>query len=63
MEKKLYEVNIPDHCSLCKITHLCKPFDIQLEKMKNSEYEQIFDVFGEMRLKNCIFDELFCKES
>ncbi len=47
-------MEMPETCNKCFIDHRkCEAYQRQVERIANSKTEQIFDVFGEMRLKSC----------
>ena len=43
----------PETCDKCWNRPSCDAYFQQVERMKQSENEQVFDVFGETRLKSC----------
>lgn len=46
-------IEIPFCCDKCFYVKKCFAHEVKLRKLAESEYEQIFDVFGEMRLDDC----------
>ena len=44
---------MPETCDKCWNRYSCDAYFRQVERMKQSKNEQVFDVFGEMRLKCC----------
>ena len=46
-------MEMPSCCDKCFFVKKCSAHAVQLKKMSESEHEQIFDVFGEIRLKGC----------
>jgi len=49
---------MPETCNKCFFTRHCDVHARQVQKMKESEHEQVFDVFGEMRLDGCPLVEI-----
>lgn len=49
---------VPECCDKCFCQNRCQSYKDQLVKMQSSDHEQIFDIFGEMRLNGCLFKEL-----
>lgn len=52
-----YVDSLPECCDKCDYKNSCILYDTQLKKMKESKSEQIFDIFGEMRLNDCPLKE------
>ena len=46
-------VEMPECCNRCFFSDFCIAHKKQVWKMKESKHEQVFDVFGEMRLDGC----------
>ncbi len=49
---------LPETCSRCLISPGCIAYMDQVIRTRASGHEQIFDVFGEMRLKDCPLSEI-----
>lgn len=44
---------MPDCCNHCFYVRFCGPHALTVERLRESVHEQIFDVFGEIRLDGC----------
>ena len=52
-------MEMPETCNKCFIDHRkCEAHQRQIKRIANSETEQIFDLFGEMRLDGCPLSEV-----
>lgn len=53
MDILIKNIEIPSCCDKCFYVKKCSAYEVKLRKMAENEHEQIFDVFGEMRLNDC----------
>ena len=54
----IIKADIPTCCDRCFFNLRCPAYARQVTKMMESEHEQVFDVFGEMRLADCPISEI-----
>lgn len=58
MDVLIKGMEMPKNCDRCFYTRFCSAHARRVQKIMESDADQVFDVFGEMRLGDCPLVEL-----